>query len=225
MAKILIVEDDPELTCLIRSCLVSDHYQVESVVDGNEAIASLRAYSYDVVLLDWGLPGMSGLDICKKFRDVGGTTPILMITARDQVSEKELGLDTGADDYLAKPFDMKELSARIRALLRRSSGHFAAQQALQFGTIILEPQNFAVTVDGADVSLSSKEFAILELMMRHPRQMFSVENLISRVWRSEENPSAEGVRQHIMNLRRKIASSTSSATIHTVRGVGYKLDM
>lgn len=223
MAKILLVEDDQELRCMISTCLAYDHYVVESVVDGQEAIARLRAYSYDLILLDWGLPGLSGVEVCRRFRDVGGITPILMVTARREVLEKADGLDSGADDYLTKPFDMTELSARIRALLRRSQGRFKNYN-LTFEDIILEPNNLRVTKNGADISLSVKEFALLELFMRHPGQIFPVDTIISRVWTHEESVSHESVRQHIMNLRRKIECDAERSIIQNVRGLGYRLE-
>ena len=223
MSKILLVEDDRELGNMITACLQYDHYTVESVQDGKEAIARLKVYDYALVLLDWGLPGMSGIEICKKFRAVGGTTPILMLTARADVAGKEEGLDSGADDYLAKPFDMKELSARIRALLRRASGSLASNK-LTFQDIVLEPQNFRVTRNGRDIVLLNKEFALLELFMRHPKQVFSVDSLINHVWKAEEDCSAETVRQQIKNLRKKIELDGAEPIIHNIRGVGYKLD-
>ncbi len=207
---------------MISTCLAYDHYVVETVVDGQEAIARLRAYSYDLILLDWGLPGLNGVEVCRRFRDVGGVTPILMVTARREVLDKADGLDSGADDYLTKPFDMTELSARIRALLRRSQGKFKHHQ-LTFGDIVLEPNNLRVTRNGIDVALSVKEFALLELFMRHPGQVFPVDTIISRVWTCEELVSHESVRQHIMNLRRKIECDGDRSIIQNVRGLGYKL--
>lgn len=223
MAKILLVEDDRELGSMITACLQFDHYTVESVYDGKEAIGRLKAYEYDLVLLDWGLPGLNGIEICKKFRSVGGKTPILMLTARTNVIEKETGLDSGADDYLSKPFDMKELSARIRALLRRSSGSLASNN-VEYLDIILEPENFRVTRNGMDIPLLTKEFALLELFMRHPKQVFSVDSIINHVWKSGEECSAETVRQQIKNLRKKLNVDGSDSVIYNIRGLGYKLE-
>jgi DNA-binding response OmpR family regulator len=222
MAKILLVEDDRELSCMISACLAFDHYAVESVVDGKEAIARLRNYSYDLLLLDWGLPEMSGVEVCRKFRDAGGVTPILMVTARGAISEKADGLDSGADDYLTKPFDMTELSARIRALLRRSDGKYRNHN-LVFQNIVLEPNNFRVTRSSVDIALSAKEFALLEIFMRHPGQIFPINSLINHVWSAGELVSHESVRQHIMNLRKKLEFDDNQPVIQTVRGLGYKL--
>lgn len=224
MAKILLVEDDRELGCMISTCLAFDHYFVECVADGDEAIARLKLYGYDLILLDWELPKVSGIDICRRFRDFGGNTPILMVTARSKVTEKTEGLDSGADDYLTKPFDMAELSSRVRALLRRSGGKFRPQD-LQFEDIVLVPTDFLARRAGVDLLLSAKEFVLLEFFMRHPGRIFSADALINHVWRAEENPSLESVRQHIMNLRRKLESGGRSPVIQTIRGVGYKLDV
>lgn len=167
---------------------------------------------------------MSGLSICQNFRAAGGTTPILMLTARREIVEKEQGLDSGADDYLTKPFDMKELSARIRALLRRGGDKLAAN-TLSFDDISLEPGNFRVTRAGSEVNLVAKEFALLELFMRHPGRLFSADSLITHVWMADEASSQESIRQHIKNLRKKLDSAGGRPVIHTVRGVGYKLDI
>lgn len=223
MAKILLVEDDRELGCIISACLSFDHYTVESVHDGLEAMARLRTYHYDAIILDWALPSMSGLAICEDFRAVGGTTPILMLTGKHDIAEKEQGLDSGADDYLTKPFDKRELSARIRALLRRSGDKLAAN-TLSFKNIVLEPDNFRVTRGGTEVNLVAKEFAMLELFLRHPGRLFSTDDLISQVWMSDEASSEQSIRQHIKNLRKKLDSAGGPPVIHTVRGVGYKLD-
>jgi DNA-binding response OmpR family regulator len=223
MAKILLVEDDRELGCIISACLSFDHFTVEHVENGSEAVARLRTYQYDLVILDWGLPGMSGLNVCQNFRAAGGTTPILMLTARGDIVEKEQGLDSGADDYLTKPFDKRELTARIRALLRRAGDKLAAN-ALSFDDLTLEPNNFRVTRAGVEVNLVAKEFALLELFMRHPGRLFSPEALISQVWMSDEASSPESIRQHIKNLRKKLDAKRGASVIQTVRGVGYKLD-
>ncbi len=224
MARILLVEDDRELGGMITSCLRFDHYTVELERDGNEALERIKLYRYDLLILDWGLPGLSGLDICKKYRASGGRVPILMLTARSHVTEKEEGLDSGADDYLSKPFDMKELSARIRALLRRASGNPASNQ-LEFSDLVLEPSSFRVLCKGKEVTLLTKEFALLELFMRHPKQVLSTNSIINQIWKDGQPCSAESVRQQIKNLRKKLEAAGSSPLIQNIRGAGYKLDI
>ena len=222
MAKILIIEDEPDLSDPVRAYLEHEHHLVEVVSDGQEALERLRFYKYDVIVLDWILPGMSGLDVCKAFRAAGGITPILMLTSRKQTQEKIAGLDAGADDYLTKPFDIPEVSARVRALLRRPT-HVNAT-TLTARNVIMQPGSFKVTRDGSDVQLLPKEFALLEFFMRHPGQVFSAEALLDRVWSSESEASPETIRTYIKRLRQKVDTDGQPSLISTVHGVGYKLD-
>jgi two-component system, OmpR family, response regulator len=223
MAKILIVEDEPDLAEPIRAFLMHEHHLVEVVQDGAEALERLRFYKFDVIILDWNLPGMEGVDVCKEFRASGGTTPILMLTARKQTPEKIQALDAGADDYLTKPFEITEISARIRALLRRPAA-VATSNILKIRNIQLEPSTFRVTRDGQDVQLLPKEFALLEFLMRHPNQVFSAEALLDRVWASESEASPETIRTYVKRLRQKLDSDGQPSIIGTVHGVGYKLE-
>ncbi len=223
MAKILIVEDEPDLSEPVRAYLTHEHHLVEVVADGLEAMERLRFYKYDVIILDWMLPGMQGVEVCKGFRDSGGTTPILMLTSRRQTNDKIIGLDAGADDYLTKPFDVHEVSARVRALLRRPQT--VHSNVLRVRNIILETSTFRVTREGTDIQLLPKEFALLEFFMRHPNQVFSAEALLDRVWSSESEASPETIRTYIKRLRQKIdRKDEQSSIISTVHGVGYKLE-
>ena len=222
MAKILIVEDEPDLSDPVKAYLEHEHHLVEVVSDGQEAMERLRFYKYDVIILDWILPGMTGLEICKAFRASGGTTPVLMLTSRKQTQDKIAGLDSGADDYLTKPFEVGEVSARVRALLRRPT-HVNAT-TLSAKNVVLQPGSFTVTRDGATVQLLPKEFALLEFLMRHPGQVFSAEALLDRVWSSESEASPETIRTYIKRLRQKIDTDGQPSLIATVHGVGYKLD-
>jgi len=222
MAKILIVEDEFDLSEPVRAYLEGEHHLVEVVGDGQEAMERLRFYKYDVIILDWMLPHLSGIEVCKSFRASGGTTPILMLTSKKQTQDKIVGLDAGADDYLTKPFEVQEVSARIRALLRRPQ-HTNAN-VLNARNIVLEPGSFKVTRDGQDVALLPKEFALLEFFMRHPGQVFSAEALLDRVWSSESEASPETIRTYIKRLRQKIDTDGQPSLISTVHGVGYKLD-
>src|SRR5262249_466480 len=157
---------------------------------------------YDMVVLDVNLPKLSGLDVCKQFRESGGSTPILMLTGKDAIDDKERGLDAGADDYLTKPFHLKELSASVRALLRRPNTFTG--DVLRSGDLILETSTFRVSRDGEDIQLSQQEFALLEFLMRNANQVFSPEALLDRVWKSSSDVSPAAIRTHIKMLRKKL---------------------
>ncbi|HEY9784785.1 MAG TPA: response regulator transcription factor [Candidatus Obscuribacterales bacterium] len=222
MAKVLVIEDEPDFSELIASYLKSEHYTVEVVDSGEEGLDRLKFYKYDVIILDWVLPGVSGVEVCRAFRGTGGTTPILMLTSKKHVDEKEAGLDAGADDYLTKPFELKELSARVRALLRRPSAFSGS--VLKVGNLELEPNSFRVTRNGEEISLLPKEFALLEFLMRHPNQVFSPEAILDRVWASESEASPETIRTYIKRLRKKLDVEGKPSMLSTVHGVGYKLE-
>lgn len=223
MAKILLVEDEPDFSTLISEWLkASDHHVIDAVPKGEEALDLLRFYKFDLIILDWMLPGMSGLEVCKAFRSTGGTTPVLMLTAKKHVDEKEAGLDAGADDYLTKPFELKELSARIRALLRRPVAFSGT--VLKAGDVTMDTASYKVTRSGEDIQLLPKEFALLEFLMRHQNQVFSPEALLDRVWTSDSEASPETIRTYIKRLRKKIDQEGKPSILSTVHGVGYKLD-
>jgi DNA-binding response OmpR family regulator len=223
MAKILIVEDEQDFYEPIRAFLTRDHHVVEVVENGLEALDRLRFYKYDVIIMDWMLPGMQGVDVCREFRSSGGTTPILMLTAKTATGEKISGLDAGADDYLTKPFDVGEVSARVRALLRRPAA--LTGNVLKLGQIVLERDTHRVTKTGEEIQLLPKEFALLEFFMRHPNQVFSAEALLDRVWASDSEASPETIRTYIKRLRQKIDSKDGPSLIQTVHGVGYKFSV
>ena len=222
MAKILLIEDEPDISDLVTQWLKNEHHVVEAVHSGEDALDLLRIYTFDLLILDWMLPGLSGIEVCKSFRDKGGSTPILMLTAKRHVDEKEVGLDAGADDYLTKPFELKELSARIRALLRRPVNFRGT--VLKVGPINMDTTTYKVTHDSGDeIQLLPKEFALLEFFMRHPNQVFSAEALLDRVWASESEASPETIRTYIKRLRKKIDEKGKPSMVSTVHGVGYKL--
>ena len=220
MSKILVVEDEPDLSKQITDWLRRENYLVESAANGNDASAMLLAYDYDVILLDWMLPGQSGIDLCKSYRARGGKCAVLMMTAKSTEDDKESGLDCGADDYLVKPFGLRELSARIRALLRRSTQQ-RAENVLKFDGLELEPASRRVTSNGAEVHLEPREFSLLEFFMRHPNQVFDAETLITRVWDSDSLISTDSIRTYIKNLRKKIGDQS---LISTLRGSGYRFE-
>ncbi len=220
MAKILLVEDDSTLSEQVDSWLTHEQNVVEVVVEGKEAIDRLRIYSYDLIILDWGLPDISGINVLQEYRRAGGSAPVLMLTGRGEVEEKMTGLDTGADDYLTKPFHFKELSARVRALLRRPAGVKGLN--IKVGNLELDTITHKVTIDGAEIKLLPKEFALLQLLLSHPDQVFSPETLLERVWSSESDATVDSVYTYIKTLRKKTAGCNAPSLIKTVTGVGYK---
>jgi DNA-binding response OmpR family regulator len=222
MAKILLVEDNEDLATIVADSLIAQKHLVEMVHTGSAGQEQLRFYQFDLVVLDWDLPQMSGIEICREYRDRGGKTPILMLTGKGTTDQKEQGLDAGADDYLTKPFDVKELLARVRALLRRPVGYSGT--TLKAGSIELDPVLFKVTRDGEEVRLLPKEFALLEFFMRHKGQVFNAEAVLNRVWSSESDATSESFRTCLKRLRQKIDKDGQSSIITTVHGLGYKID-
>jgi DNA-binding response OmpR family regulator len=222
MAKILLVEDDRDLANLVVNILNVERHTVEAVTDGPEALGRLKMFKYELVILDWMLPGLSGMDICTEFRARGGNTPILMLTTKSLPEEKERALDGGADDYLTKPFHHKELTARIRALLRRPQT--VSAKVLQIGDVVLDPKTMKVFKKNEEIHLLPKEFSLLELFLRYPNQVFSGDALLDRVWASESSASVDTVRTYIKTLRKKIDAKGGTSLIRTVHGVGYCLD-
>lgn len=221
MAKIVVVEDDKDLVNLIKGILSVERHMIDSVYNGHEALAIMNMHPYDLVILDWMLPGKPGTEICKEYRARGGAAPILMLTAKNTIEDKEQGLDAGADDYLTKPFHPKELSARVRALLRRPQAVVA--KTLKAADIELDPNLVKVFKSQKEIHLLPKEFALLELFMRYPTQVFSADALLDRVWNSDSSASLDTVRTYIKTLRKKVDSDSKNSLIRTVHGVGYSL--
>jgi len=221
VAKVLVAEDDPDILSNVLDFLKSEKYTVDSVKTGSDALEHLKFYEYDVVILDWNMPGITGVNVCAQYRAAGGKTPILMLTGRDKVVEKAEGLDAGADDYLTKPFDMIELSARLRALLRRPKN--VQENLLKFGPVAMNTVAREVTVSGNAIVLLPLEYALLEFLMRYPNQVFSHSVLVERVWKSESIATAESVRTCVMSLRKKITVPGQPSIVKTVHGLGYKL--
>lgn len=221
MAKVLIVEDDKHLSGLVVDWLTAEKYATEAVYKGTDGLERLKFYKYDVVILDWEMPGMTGPEVCKQFRDDGGTTPILMLTGKREIEEKAEGLDSGADDYLTKPFDMKELSARLRALLRRSST--INKTLLKAGNLSLDPVSRKVLLFDKEVDLQPKEYSLLEFLLRHPNQPFNAEAIMDRVWTANSDAAPDTVRLHVMRLRNKIDEPGKESIIRTLHRVGYML--
>lgn len=222
MAKILFAEDDTQLSTLVDDWLCSEHHTVELVSNGRDAWDLLHASKYDLLILDWNIPGMSGVQICAEYRNEGGTSPVLLLTGKDKIEEKEEGLDAGADDYLTKPFHLRELSARVRALLRRPSS--VTKSVLSAGNLELDVAACRVSKEGRQIELFPKEMALLEFFMRHPNQVFSIEALQERIWASDSESSPEAVRVHIARLRSKIQDQGEQPLLKTVHRQGYMLE-
>jgi two-component system response regulator QseB len=213
--RLLVVEDDPMIGASIRTGLRQEGYTVDWVRDGDAADLATTTNAYDAILLDLGLPGKSGLDLLAQWRRKQDTVPILIITARDSVEDRIVGLDTGADDYLVKPFDLNELAARLRALLRRRSGR--ATPVIEHGSLSLDPATHEVRLNGDPIKLSGREFALLHALLQNPGVPLSRSQLEDRLYGWNEEIGSNAVEVHIHALRRKIGSEL----ICNVRGVGY----
>ncbi|MBS1956990.1 MAG: response regulator transcription factor [Cyanobacteria bacterium SZAS-4] len=223
MAKVLLVEDDRDLSTTVIDALRDDRYIVESAENGNDGANLLKLEEFDIIILDWDLPGKSGVEILKEFRATGKTTPIIMLTGRTHINNKEEGMESGADDYLTKPFDMRELKARLRALLRRATG--VAGNQICVGDLVLDPGKYRITKGGNDLHLAPKDFALLEFFMRNPDQVFSVPTIMSRVWSYDSDASSEGLRTAIRRIRKVIdkGEDPSDSMIENVARIGYRL--
>jgi two-component system OmpR family response regulator len=221
MSKILMLEDEQALADIVMDWLTSQSYMVDHVNLVSDAKLRLKMYQYDLVILDVNLPDGNGVEVCRDFRGGGGRTPVLMLTGRSKVQEKALGLDSGADDYLTKPFHMDELAARVRALLRRPATFAGA--VLTFGDLELNTSTHRVMKSGTEIQLLPKEFALLEFLMKHSGQVFSADALIERIWPTDSEASPDAIRIYITRLRNKIDIKGETSMISTMRGVGYRL--
>jgi two-component system, OmpR family, response regulator MprA len=221
--RLLVVEDDTGLRDVLRRALSLAGYEVRLSGDGAEALAAVAGSVPDAVVLDVGLPDIDGLEVCRMLRRDGNRVPVLMLTARDAVSDRIDGLDAGADDYLVKPFDIDELKARLRALLRRARGASELDGALSFGELRLDPARHGVSVGDEFVELTRTEYQLLELMMLNPRRVLPHSVIYDRVWGYDFGPSSNALRVYIGYLRRKLEDAGARPVIHTVRGVGYAL--
>lgn len=220
--RVLLIEDDVTIARLLKEGLEDEAYAVDIAHDGSEGYRTAAADDYDVIILDIMLPEMNGYEVCRALRDDGNKTPILMLTARDTERDIVEGLDTGADDYLAKPFSFDVLLARIRALLRRPNEKL--EEILQVGDLKLDPSSKKVTRASQEINLTAKEYGVLEYLMRNKGKVLSKEQIISHVWDFDADVLPNNVELFIMFLRRKIDKPFKSKLIHTVSGFGYKLE-
>lgn len=219
--RILVVDDDSEILDILTRGLSFEGYEVDTAENGTEAISSFKERAPDLVLLDVMMPGMDGLEVCREMRKVRSDTPVLMLTAKDAVNDKIAGLDSGADDYIVKPFVLDELSARIRAHLRRTMPGEA--QLLQFSDLTLNTGTYEVRRGGQLIELTSKEFELLQLFMQHPRQVLSREMIYDKVWGYDFGGESNIIEVYVRYLRSKLEGTDRQKLIYTVRGVGYAL--
>ena len=219
--RILLVEDEPDIGLAVQSSLAADGNAVDLVADGRDALDWAAAYPYDLLILDIVLPGLNGREVCSRLRARGWRSPILMLTALDAVGDRVAGLDSGADDYLAKPFAMDELRARVRALHRRAEG--SPEPVVEVGDLRLDPATIGVQRGRRAVRLTAREFAMLELLARHPGRVFSRDQLIDALWGADFDAESNVVEVYIRSLRRKVDEGRRDGIIETVRGRGYRL--
>ena len=218
--RILVIEDEERIRQFLQRGLTYENYRVDVATDGSTGLALARENSPDLVILDWMLPGMDGLEVCRRLR-AAGSMPILMLTAKDSVSDRVQGLDAGADDYLVKPFSFDELLARLRALLRRATP--SQPEVLRFADLTLDTGTRQAFRGERAVELTAKEYELLELFMRHPRQVLTREVIYDRVWGYDFGGESNIIEVYVRYLRQKTEVDGASRLLHTVRGVGYVL--
>ena len=220
--RILVVDDEPSVRDALDRALRLDGYNVRVAPDGRAALDALADDPPDAVVLDVMMPGVDGLEVARRMRKAGDRTPILMLTARDAIDDRVTGLDVGADDYLVKPFALRELQARLRALLRRA-GEESDGEVLRFGDLSLDPVAHEVHRAGRRIELTRTEFLLLELFLRHPRQVLTRSQIFEHVWGYDFGPSSNSLEVYVGYLRRKTEADGEPRLLHTVRGVGYIL--
>jgi two-component system response regulator MprA len=222
MARVLVVDDEPAVRRALERALRLESYDVALAADGEEALDSLAASPADAVILDVLMPRLDGIEVVKRMRQAGDRTPILMLTARDAIDDRVKGLDVGADDYLVKPFALRELQARLRALLRRQ-GEGGDGEVLRYADLVLDPVAHEVHRGDRLIELSKTEFLLLELFMRHPRQVLTRSTIFEHVWGYDFGPTSNALGVYMGYLRRKTEAGGESRLLHTVRGIGYVL--
>jgi DNA-binding response OmpR family regulator len=221
MAKLLLIEDDLSLVEELRDVFQREGHTVDTMQDGMSGLDALKSFIYDLIILDVNIPQLNGIDLCHQFRSGGGVTPLLMLTGLSTDTDKERGLDSGADDYLTKPFSSRELLARIRALIRRSPA--APVEQLRIKDLVVETSSKNVKRGDREIKLWAKEYDVLVFLMRNINHIFDADTLLSRVWPMESEVSPEAIRQCIKRLREKIDIEGESSIISTVKGFGYTI--
>ena len=227
MARILIVEDEPAMRMGLKDNFEFESYDVEMAVDGQEGLDKVRSGSFDLIILDVMMPKMSGFDVCKALRKMGIMTPIIFLTAKSEEIDKVLGLELGADDYLTKPFSLRELLARVKAILRRvesQSGARSTQGLVQLGRLSVDLDQYTATMEGEAVRMSHKEYEILQFLIEKKNEVVSRYDLLNKVWGYESQPTTRTVDNFILRLRQRIEENPNDPkVILTVHGVGYKM--
>ncbi|HEY9733233.1 MAG TPA: response regulator transcription factor [Drouetiella sp.] len=222
MSKILLVDDDKQYLDVMVPYLADLGHIVDSCCSGEEALVLLREHTYDLVILDWTMPGISGHEVCTQYRETGGQTPIMFLTGRGEVADLETGLDAGADDYLSKPFDMRELNARIKTILRRKVGQIVPKLTMHDVTLVLDRQIAHLeSNEKRFVKLRPKEAALLEFLFRNPNRTHSAQTLLEKCWSSDAEAGTNSVRTWMGNLRNKLEQLGKGDLIQTVVGSGY----
>lgn len=221
--RILLADDDPNIAELIQMECEAEGYSVTVCSDGKQALASLRESQFDLTILDWDMPILTGIDLCKRMRDTGIRTPVLMVTAKDQVDDRINALDAGADDYLSKPFNIREMLARVRALLRRSTPDNGERDLYEWSFIRLMPAEHRCLLDGKDIHLTVREFDLLEALMINQGLVMSKSQLIEKVWGDDYFGDDTVVDTFVKYLRQKLEAGGRERVVQTVRGVGFSL--
>lgn len=223
MANILVVEDDPEMGALVERGLTGEGHAVTVVTDGIAALVQARSQSFDAAAIDVMLPEMTGFEVCRRLRETGSDFPVILVTARDAVDDRVFGLDSGADDYLTKPFAIAELNARIRAHLRRRAA--GGTTVVEAGAVRLDTVTVRASVRGRDLPLSVKEFSLLRFLMQGAPDARTRTEVLDEVWGSAEHFDPTIVDQYVSYVRKKLQASDADVSIRTVRGVGYALEV
>jgi two-component system, OmpR family, response regulator MprA len=221
--RVLVVDDEPAVRAALDRALALERYDVTLATDAPDALARLQTRTFDLIVLDVMMPGMTGIELCKRLRDAEDRTPVLMLTAREAVDDRVEGLDAGADDYMAKPFALRELMARVRALLRRSDGETDTGQTLRYADLTLDTRSWSARRGERELELTRTEFRLLELFLRHPRQVLTRASIFEHVWGYDFGSSSNALGVYIGYLRRKLDRAGAPPLLHTVRGVGYVL--
>lgn len=221
--RILLCEDEPELSNALVAILKGNNYSVDAVYNGLDAVAYIESEIYDAVILDIMMPKLDGISVLKEIRSNGNNVPVIMLTAKAEIEDKVRGLDLGADDYLTKPFEIKELLARLRSITRRQSN--IVDNVLSFGNIKLNTSTFELYTNEKSIKLVGKEFQILEMLMRNPSKLISVENFMDKIWGYDSDADTNVVWVYISNLRKKLNSLNSNVEIKVSRNLGYSLEV